>query len=186
MPYKNTEDKKAFAKRYYLKNKDKLSVYNKEWRLKNIEEQKAYNIKYYLENKDRLNAYHVEYRKRPEYKKKFNEYYKNWTNKRLKTDPHFKLKQLLSHRIYMALKGMAKSKKTKELLGCTIEELWKHLEKKFIKGMTQKNYGEWHVDHIKPCASFDLTDPKQQEICFHYTNLQPLWAIDNIKKGSKF
>ena len=52
--------------------------------------------------------------------------------------------------------------------------------------MTQKNYGEWHVDHIKPCASFDLTDPKQQEICFHYTNLQPLWAIDNIKKGSKF
>jgi hypothetical protein len=51
--------------------------------------------------------------------------------------------------------------------------------------MTRKNYGKWHVDHIRPCASFDLTNPKQQQICFHYTNLQPLWAIDNIKKGVK-
>ena len=51
--------------------------------------------------------------------------------------------------------------------------------------MTRKNYGLWHVDHIKPCFSFDLTDPEQQKICFHYTNLQPLWALENIKKGKK-
>ena len=51
--------------------------------------------------------------------------------------------------------------------------------------MTKENYGEWHVDHIKPCASFDLTDPEQQAICFHYTNLQPLWAVDNIKKRDR-
>tara|TARA_R110000796_G_scaffold245046_1_gene368869 strand:- start:66 stop:626 length:561 start_codon:yes stop_codon:yes gene_type:complete len=186
MPYKNIEDKKACDRRYYLKNKDKLSVYNKEWVLKNIESVKERRKKYNLENKDKLNAYHVKYRKRPGYKKKFNEYYRNWVNKRLKTDPHFKLKQLLSHRIYLALKGTVKSKRTMKLLGCTIEELWKHLEKKFIKGMTQENYGKWHVDHIKPCALFDLTDPKQQEICFHYNNLQPLWATDNLKKGAKY
>jgi len=53
--------------------------------------------------------------------------------------------------------------------------------------MTWSNYGKgWHIDHIKPCASFDLSNPEQQKICFHYTNLQPLWAIDNIKKGAKF
>ena len=51
--------------------------------------------------------------------------------------------------------------------------------------MTKENYGLWHVDHIIPCASFDLTDPKQQKICFHWSNLQPLKAIDNLKKGTR-
>ena len=61
-----------------------------------------------------------------------------------------------------------------------------HLKENFTEGMTVENYGLWHIDHIKPCALFDLTDPKQQEECFHYTNLQPLWAIDNIRKGKTY
>ena len=52
--------------------------------------------------------------------------------------------------------------------------------------MTKENHGKWHVDHIIPCASFDLTKPEQQAKCFHYTNLQPLWAKDNAKKGAKY
>ena len=52
--------------------------------------------------------------------------------------------------------------------------------------MTRQNQGEWHIDHIKPCAAFDLTDPKQQKECFNYKNLQPLWAQDNIKKSDKW
>ena len=72
-----------------------------------------------------------------------------------------------------------------KLLGCTIEELWQHLEKQFQLGMTKENYGKWHVDHRKACAKFDLTDPEQQRECFHWSNLQPLWAIDNIKKGAR-
>lgn len=52
--------------------------------------------------------------------------------------------------------------------------------------MSWENYGEWHIDHIKPCSSFDLSDPKQQKECFNYTNLQPLWAIDNLKKSYKY
>jgi HNH endonuclease. len=54
--------------------------------------------------------------------------------------------------------------------------------------MSWDNYGRdgWHIDHIRPCASFDLTDPEQQRQCFHYTNLQPLWAADNIRKGAKW
>jgi hypothetical protein len=72
-----------------------------------------------------------------------------------------------------------------KLIDCTIEELWTHLKRKFTEGMTKENYGKWHIDHIIPCASFDLTDPEQQEKCFHYTNLRPLWAFDNMSKGAK-
>ena len=72
------------------------------------------------------------------------------------------------------------------LIGCSLEYFIAYLESKFQDGMTLDNYGEWHIDHIRPCASFDLTDPDQQRQCFHYTNLQPLWAKDNLLKGDKF
>ena len=78
-----------------------------------------------------------------------------------------------------------KDKPTKEFLGCSMEALKIYLENQFSTGMSWDNYGKWHLDHIKPCCIFDLTDIEQQKICFHYTNLQPLWAIDNIKKGRK-
>lgn len=88
-------------------------------------------------------------------------------------------------RLYSALKGNNKSSSTLKLLDCSIDELWNHLESQFQPGMTRENYGQWHVDHIKPCASFDFSDHEQQKQCFHYTNLQPLWARDNIQKGKK-
>jgi len=84
-----------------------------------------------------------------------------------------------------AIKGGQKCKKTMEILGCSLSFLKDYLESKFQSGMTWENYGKWHIDHIRPCASFDLSDPKQQRICFHYTNLQPLWAEDNVKKWCK-
>lgn len=67
-------------------------------------------------------------------------------------------------------------------LGCSVEQLKKYLESKFQVGMTWDNYGKWHVDHIKPLSKFDIANYK--EAC-HYTNLQPLWAKDNIRKGNK-
>lgn len=72
------------------------------------------------------------------------------------------------------------------LVGCTHEELKSHLESRFLPGMSWLNRRKWHIDHIRPCASFDLTDPLQQAECFHYTNLQPLWAADNIAKSDSF
>ncbi len=69
------------------------------------------------------------------------------------------------------------------LVGCSTEELKIYLEKQFTDGMSWNNYGEWHIDHIRPCASFDLSDLSQQIECFHYTNLRPLWAEDNKSKG---
>ena len=73
------------------------------------------------------------------------------------------------------------------LIGCSLEELKKHLESQFKPGMSWKNRGRngWHIDHIKPCASFDLSKSEEQHKCFHYSNLQPLWAKENLRKGIK-
>jgi hypothetical protein len=100
-----------------------------------------------------------------------------------KTDINFKLKRYLRARIWFALKGIAKSAKTMKLISCSIEFLKKHLEKQFKKGMNWKNYGKWHIDHIKPCCQFDLSKLNEQKKCFNYKNLQPLWAIDNLEKN---
>jgi hypothetical protein len=66
-----------------------------------------------------------------------------------------------------------------------MQVIWDHLQKQFKEGMTKENHGLWHIDHIRPISSFDLTKPEQQIKCFHYTNLQPLWAKENLSKGSK-
>jgi len=98
------------------------------------------------------------------------------------------MSQNIRRRLRFALKGNSKAAPTMEIIGCTIEELWLHLESKFEPGMTRKNHGSfgWHVDHKKPCCAFDLSDLEQQKICFHYSNLQPLWAKDNLEKGGKY
>lgn len=109
---------------------------------------------------------------------------------KLKNDSVFKLKELLSHRIRRAIydqRGI-KSAKTIELLGCTILEAREHIESQFKEGMNWENHGNngWHIDHIKPCSSFDLTLETEQNECFNYKNLQPLWAVENLKKGKKY
>lgn len=73
-----------------------------------------------------------------------------------------------------------------DLLGCDLESFLSHLESQFKDGISWDNYGEWHIDHIKPCAKFDLFDIEEQKKCFHYSNLQPLWASDNCKKHDKY
>jgi hypothetical protein len=88
-------------------------------------------------------------------------------------------------RIRKAITKGYKSAATLKLLGCSIQELKKYLELKFSEGMSWNNYGEWHIDHIRPCCSFDLTKSDEQEKCFNYTNLQPLWAEDNLKKADR-
>ena len=123
--------------------------------------------------------------KDPEVRKEQNEYYKEYNRNRRAVDPSYKIRGNLSTRIYLALRDGSKSDSMLNLLGCSIEELWRHLESQFTDGMTRSNYGEWHVDHIKPCCSFDLSDELQQRKCFHYSNLQPLWAKDNLRKSGK-
>jgi hypothetical protein len=98
-----------------------------------------------------------------------------------------RLKKRLMVRIWIAMKNQSvNATGTFAAVGCSAEHLRAHLESKFEPGMMWNNYGEWHVDHIRPCASFDLSDPKQLAECFNWSNLQPLWAKENISKGAKY
>jgi len=92
----------------------------------------------------------------------------------------------LRGRISAVLKGRVKANSALRLLDCTLPELRAHLEKQFKPGMSWLNYGEWHVDHIRPCASFDFSEPTSLSQCFHYTNLQPMWGADNAEKNSRW
>ena len=122
-------------------------------------------------------------------KEHHNNTYNSWSKEKYDNDPNYKLTKILRTRLTSALKGEQKAAATMELIGCTTEELWLHIESKFEPGMTRENNGNgegfWHLDHEKACANFDLSDPEQQRACFHYTNLQPLWYEDNLKKGAK-
>jgi hypothetical protein len=94
------------------------------------------------------------------------------------------LRKRISNRLRDAVRGRGSKKGAiLGLLGCSIEQLKTHLEKQFLPGMSWENRNLWHIDHKKPCASFDLTRVEEQKKCFHFSNLQPLWAIDNLKKG---
>ena len=99
--------------------------------------------------------------------------------------PQNRIAQNLRKRIQNALKNVPKIISTEQITGCSFGQLKTYLESLFLPNMSWDNYGQWHVDHIKPCASFDLTLPDEQIRCFHYSNLQPLWAKDNLSKGSK-
>jgi hypothetical protein len=144
-------------------------------------------------NGDRLQAIIQRVESDPEYVKaqrrwldaKDRETTRRYRENRRKNDPGFKLLMNLRSRIGAALKGAGKSRRTIELIGCSIAELKAYLESKFIAGMSWSNYGEWHVDHIVPCCAFDLRSADDQNHCFHFTNLQPLWAADNFKKSGK-
>jgi len=114
------------------------------------------------------------------------EHLRKYHNDRYKNNPQRRMYETLCKRMRQALKNANKSDSTMNLVGCDIDSLRLHLEKLFEDGMNWDNHGEWHIDHIRPCASFDLTDPEQQRVCFHYTNLQPLWAKDNLSKGDKW
>lgn len=78
------------------------------------------------------------------------------------------------------------SLRTEELMGCTFEEFRAHIENQFDLGMGWHNHGDWHIDHIRPCSSFNLADPAQAKRCFHYTNLRPLPAQENRSKNSRW
>tara|TARA_B100001094_G_scaffold125669_1_gene121754 strand:- start:4629 stop:5054 length:426 start_codon:yes stop_codon:yes gene_type:complete len=107
---------------------------------------------------------------------------------RREREPKYAMLCRLRRRLRSALsrKGIIKTNTTMELCGCTLEELKAHLEQQFVENMNWDNRSEWHIDHIRPCASFDLTDIEQQKQCFHYSNLQPLWAHENLKKSDKW
>jgi hypothetical protein len=155
-------------KKYYAQQKDKILARNKKYRDSKKDFFKIYNKEYRRVNKEKLNEQSRLYKK--------NKYH---------NDIQYRLKSNLRRRILRAMHKNTKSKSTLDLVGCSIEYLRKYLESKFKSGMSWNNYGHkgWHIDHIRPCKSFDLSLESEQKICFHYTNLQPLWWFDNLEKG---
>jgi hypothetical protein len=178
----NKEQIAAQQKQYYEDNKQAVLDRNKEYRDNNKEKIAALNTKYVSENKAKVRAYRKQWR--ADNKDRANELARKRDKERRATDPKYKITRNLRARVYKAVVGLAKSDTTLNLLGCDIEHLKAHLELRFQDGMSWENYGNWHIDHVTPCASFDLSNTEEQEECFHYTNLQPLWAEDNLKKGT--
>ena len=164
------ERKKQYDREYYYLHKEKRKKIATEWIKNNPEQYKIIVKRCYNKNKKSRIKRQVEYEK-----------------KRLKVDYAFKLKKRLRTRLRDALRGKAiKSKKTLELLGIPDFEFFlTWMESKFKEGMNWQNIRLWHIDHIIPCSHFDLTKPEEQAKCFHYTNLQPLWASENLSKGNR-
>jgi hypothetical protein len=180
---KSMFDKKAYNKKWKEDNKEKISAYNKEYAQKNAQTIKANKKNWNLKNAEQVKENKKNWIKKN--KESVTTYNRLYTESKYKNDPIFKLKMIERTRILVGLKGKRKHTSTPKLLGCNFAELKIHLEKQFKDGMKWSNMGLWHIDHIKPLASFDLTDEEQQKQAFHYTNQQPLWAIDNLKKGAK-
>lgn len=158
------------------------AAYARTWRQKNREKYLASERE---RGKTRLAERRARYRRRqtPDLIKKRAEYLRAWHAERMQTNLQYRLQRrcrtrLNNFRTYKTLR-------TCDLIGCTWAALSKHLEAQFQPGMSWDNMGQWHIDHIRPLAAFDLTDIEQMKTACHYTNLQPLWAFDNLSKGSR-
>ncbi len=192
----------ASSKEYYLRNKEIISEKSKTRRIskdldelnKKIREKRAnrtdeekrryaeYAKGYRQKNKDRIKEYQKNVRSKT--KKQKRERHK----KRYREDILYKITHNLRSRVKQAIRCGLKTEKTITLLGCTTSQLKNHIESLFTDGMNWEVFmtGDIHIDHIKPCAKFDLTKKDEQLACFNYKNLQPLWWQDNLIKGSKY
>ena len=183
-----------YAKKYRIENPEKTKAAQKKWELENNEYRKTYHKERRIENPKKYTKQKKDWilRNKEKHDKWRKKYYPKYNKKRRSEDLNYRLAGNLRASLKSRLKHSKKSRYNKkndfyELIGCSIEELKIHLEKSFTSGMTWDTYGfrGWQIDHIKSCASFDLTDLKQQRECFDWENLQPLWWYDNLSKGAK-
>lgn len=192
------ECRKEYRKKYIEKNSDAIKNYNKKRYFENRETELQRTKKYRIENLDKLrekdrNNY-IENRVkeldrakkyRQENINKVRESQKKSVKKRYQKDSLFKLTHNVRCRIYqfLKIKSISKTNSTFNLIGCEPNQLKDYLEKLFNSDMSWDNYGDWHIDHIIPLSSAK-TKEDIYKLC-HYTNLQPLWAEDNLKKSNK-
>ncbi|HSW91703.1 MAG TPA: hypothetical protein VLG09_03600 [Candidatus Saccharimonadales bacterium] len=210
MPYKNPADAKRWYQRYYAANRERYKVRSTLWRANNQEKWVAYKKEYDKLHPEVNRLGHKRYYDKPEkkeLKRLYDQQYKKanrarirdverkyreanrdkvnaWYTSTYRTNINYQISRKLRARLYKKIqsKGIRKSKNSMALTGCDAEFLRGYLEGQFTPGMTWENI---HIDHHIPCDAFDLTDPKQQEQCFHYSNLKPLLGPENLKKGKK-
>lgn len=195
---RNPDAQKERSKKRRIEKNQEVNQYLKEWRLKNNDKQKKYNEdrwnnkrdecvarnkKYWAENKERLSEFNKKYYS--ENKQSISMKNVNYERNRSKYDDLYKLTKIYRTRTKMAFKqkGFDKPTKTTDLIGCSPVEFKNYLESKFTEGMTWENRGVkgWHLDHIIPLCSAKSKE-ELENLC-HYTNIQPLWWQDNLKKG---
>ena len=197
VPYHKTEKHKQYLRNYYAKNKDNFKQSHQKHYAKikgvrkYLDRNAAAGRRYYKKNKGIISANARQYYQSN--KLQLNAYNKQYRKDRAAKDPQFKLRLAVRSRISTEFKKHKiksigrNTNRLLSLIGCSFDVMLNHIEQQWVEGMSWDNHGirGWHVDHIKPCASFDLTCPEQLAQCFHYTNMQPLWWRDNLKKGSK-
>jgi hypothetical protein len=161
------QHKSEYEAQYYQKHKAHIKNCSTQYHKEHQEHYKRINAEWSQKNKHKKNA---------------------WKKQKQKNDMQYKIKCYLRTRVRNAIKKGTRSGSAVKDLGCTIAELKTHLESKFLPGMTWDNWSKtgWHIDHIEPLSNFDLTNRDEFLKACHYTNLQPLWAEDNLSKSNKF
>ena len=188
---RNQDKKKFYNQEYWKKTKDVQAIQNKKWKSEHPERVKENMREWLAKNKEHKKQKDREYRLNNKDKCKENQ--RIWKKKeymRLKEEGgeafhYFRLKDNIKRRIREIL-GQEKSERCVYYVGCTLERLKSHLECTFKEGMTWDNYGKWHIDHIFPCVSFDISNDVERRACFHYTNLQALWGDENCRKKDNY
>jgi len=200
---KATERQKERAREYYAKNRERMLILSRlNYHANKARRRETHKI-WAENNKSRISLRNKEYREKN--REKLNEYIRKWRiencaylkqkkfsllqyHEKYKNDVGYRLKRRARAHVSRIKTGHLKCpNKSMEYIGCTVEQFRKHIESLWLDGMHWGNNTTrgWHIDHIRPLSSFDLTDPNQAKAALHYTNLQPLWAIDNLKKYTK-
>jgi len=176
--YKKTINK-YLSNNPHMTSKERSKKYreNEEWREKFKRAQK----KWIENNKDRVIEKNKKYRENN--KDKLRILRRDWENKKFKTDGFFRLKKNIRDRVKDYMKGKSIGKRTKDIVGLDYKEFKEYISNKFTEGMSWENYGKWHLDHIIPLCS--AKNEEEVLLLNHYTNLQPLWSEDNLKKGGR-
>lgn len=189
-----SDERKAYLREYRQKNREILAAKNKEYAEANGERRKAQQAEYREQNRQKINERARDYASRVAHKKR--SYMQEWCKQnqerlrekrvaRYKTDPSYRVRINLRNRLNAAIRVGCKAGSAVRDLGCTIEDFMSYIAAQFLPGMSWENWGEWHLDHIKPLSAFDLTNRNQFLAACHYTNMRPLWAADNLRKGHR-
>ena len=179
----NPEYGKQYSQQHYLNNKEKIDIIHKQHYIENKDhvllQQKQRHIEHKEEDNFKSRQHYSDHKDEIRIQK--NQYFNN----KLKTDPQFRILCLLRSRTKHAIKsqGVKKSLHTVGLLGCTPDFFQNYIKSHLKPGMTLENNGlrKWHLHHIKYCHTFDLRDLEQQKLCFHYTNMIPMWQDEHNK-----
>jgi hypothetical protein len=168
-------------KTYYEANREEIIVASKAYSESNKEKVRATKKAYYESHKEEIKEYQEKYRKHHKKERRI------YANSRRKSDLNYKISCALRTRLRMAIHNNQKAGSAVRDLGCSISELKIHLESKFQPGMSWENWSfiGWHVDHIKPLSSFDLSKREEFLKANHFSNLQPMWADENLKKHTE-